>query len=68
METSTPQDRLTVEEAALYMKSKKQTLDFYRHKGVGPAYIKFRKRVFYLKKDLDDYIQNHRITPENNNQ
>lgn len=52
-------------EAADYLGLAAVTLETWRYKKSGPAYIKSGGRIFYLKKDLDDWIQSRRIDPEN---
>ena len=45
--------RLTVTEAAEYMRLSKATLDAWRTAGKGPRFIKAGKRVLYDSRDLD---------------
>ena len=41
------------------------TLASWRHEGRGPAYVKFGKRIMYRGEDLNRFIEEHRIVPEN---
>lgn len=42
----------------------KRTLDNLRSLGKGPAYVKLNaRRVGYLRADIIEYIQKHRIEP-----
>ena len=56
---------LDTKEAAERMGLATVTLETWRYKNTGPAFIKSGGRVFYLVKDLDDWIQSRRIDPEN---
>jgi excisionase family DNA binding protein len=47
---------LTTEEAAKYICAKRQTLETWRCRGVGPAYFKQGSKVLYAKEDLDRYV------------
>lgn len=40
------------------------TLNTMRSKGKGPAYVKVGRRVYYLRKDIENYLQSKRITPK----
>ena len=48
---------LTTQEAADLLKVKRQTLEAWRLRGGGPAYLKFGKAVRYRESDLDDFIK-----------
>ena len=39
------------------------TLALWRHQGKGPAYSKFGRRVLYLGKDLNRWLDAHRVEP-----
>lgn len=41
-----------------------QTLARWRHEGRGPAYTKSGTRVFYLGRDLLDFLKRGRVAPE----
>ena len=38
------------------------TLAIWRHKGTGPDYVKVGRRVFYLGKDLNTYLDAQRVS------
>ncbi len=50
-----PDGRLDCTSAAAYLGLNEKTLANYRCKGIGPKFVK-RGRVFYFKKDLDDWL------------
>jgi predicted DNA-binding transcriptional regulator AlpA len=56
-------EKLNTTEAASYLGLKPGTLQIWRclKRSPAPAYIKMGDRVFYLKKDLDDYIESQRV-------
>ena len=56
-------DLMTVEQAAAYRGVTRYVLDYERTKGIGPAYAKLRHRVFYRKRDIDEWIESHIVTP-----
>ncbi len=35
----------------------------WRHRRVGPAWIKFGRRVKYRGSDLNDYVEENRVSP-----
>ena len=51
-----PQEVMTTEEAARYLRCSTQYLEIARHKGGGPRYCKFARIVRYRKVDLDEYL------------
>ncbi len=51
-----PQEVMTTEEAAQYLRCSTQYLEIARHKGGGPKYCKFARIVRYRKIDLDEYL------------
>lgn len=36
----------------------------WRHRRVGPAWIKFGRRVKYLGSDLNAYVEENRVSPD----
>ena len=51
------------DEAALFLGLSPQTLRNYRSQGnKGPAYIKIGRAVRYTVKDLEAFIEQHRVT------
>ncbi len=52
---------LTTNEAAEYLRLKRQTLATWRHTRKGPDYIKMGRYVMYEKKALDKLISENRV-------
>jgi excisionase family DNA binding protein len=52
--------RLTVPEAADYLRLSKATLDQWRTAGKGPRYIKAGKRILYDTRDLDAWLDGNK--------
>lgn len=50
-----PNQKLTTEEAAAYLRLQPGTLEVWRCRGRGPKYQKIGRRVIYDQTDLDDY-------------
>jgi hypothetical protein len=51
------------EQAAKFLNGiKPKTLDNWRHRGCGPAYIKIGARIGYLEKDLIAFLERRRFT------
>ncbi len=50
-------DRLTRQEAAAYLKVSPRTLDMWRRENRGPRSCKIVGRVYYLKPDIDAWLQ-----------
>jgi predicted site-specific integrase-resolvase len=53
---NTLQDVMTTEESANYLRIKKNTLEVWRLKGIGPVYIKLGRRVLYRKESLEKFM------------
>jgi len=53
-------------EAASYLCLAVQTLRNWRFNQKGPAYLKISSSVRYRLRDLEEFIKNKRIDPENN--
>lgn len=51
-----PQALLTTEEAAVYIRMNRQTLNKWRHLKIGPSYVKLGRSVFYKVADLDAFV------------
>jgi hypothetical protein len=51
-----PDGRLNAENAAKYLGYSCKTLAMWRCDGKGPVFIKGGGKVFYFKKDLDEWI------------
>lgn len=51
-------------EAGVYLRTPCATLQWWRHIGRGPKYLKIGRRIFYRKTDLDTFIGTSVRTPE----
>lgn len=51
---------LTTTEAASYLRLSPRTLDNWRSRKTGPAYVKLGDRVLYRKSDLDSWLEQQR--------
>lgn len=51
---------LNIEQAAARLKVPVSTMNFWRLKGIGPAWSKIGKRVFYQEADLLSWIESRR--------
>lgn len=51
-------------EAAAYLRTPCATLQWWRHIGRGPSYVKIGRRIFYRKADLDAFIGTKVYIPE----
>lgn len=60
---ATRPDILTADEAARYIRASKSWLDKARASGQGPAFVRRGARVYYLRQDLDHYIDSSRQEP-----
>ena len=49
-------DRLTVSEAAGYLRLSRVRLDKWRSERKGPVFLKVGGRVFYRRSDLDEFL------------
>lgn len=58
---TTADELLPPSEAASYTLISDATLAAYRSRGVGPAFVKFGNRVFYQRRDLDEWIASRRV-------
>ena len=52
-----PDNRLDAYNASLYLGLSKKTLAMMRCNGNSPKFIKLGNRVFYMKRDLDEWIE-----------
>ena len=52
--------RLTVREAADYVRLAKSTLDHMRTAGKGPRFIKLGRKILYDSRDLDKWFDDNR--------
>lgn len=59
--TVLPDGRLDAKNAASYLGLSTKTLAMMRSTRTGPKYVK-RGRVFYFKEDLDEWIQDGRVS------
>ena len=56
-----PDPLLTGIEAAEYINASPKTLPIWRHKSVGPDYIKVGRNVRYKRSALDAYLENQTV-------
>ena len=42
------------------------TLSQWRHRSVGPRFLRFGNRVLYRGSDLNDWLDKHVVEPKNN--
>jgi len=54
-----PDGRMNTKNASMYVGLSEKTLAMMRCKGEGPQYVK-RGRIFYFKKDLDEWLESGR--------
>lgn len=47
---------MTEEEAAQYLKRPKGSLKVWRCRGQGPEYVQDGNKIWYLRRDLDEYL------------
>lgn len=62
-----PEELLTPEEAALFLRTTKWSLAAYRQKNMGPKYVKMGGRVYYRPKDLKKFIEESIVDPNETN-
>lgn len=53
----------TTPEAAAYLRKSPRTLIRWRNQRVGPAWTKVGGTIIYQEKDLDAYLDAHRVEP-----
>lgn len=39
------------------------TLAIWRHRGVGPPFTRFGRRILYFGRDLNEWLDAHRVEP-----
>ena len=59
-------ERVNEHQAAKFLGLSVQTLRNWRSFRKGPAYLKLGRRVVYQVKDLNRYLDSHRIDPSKN--
>ncbi len=52
-----PDGRLTRADAARYLGRAKKTLEMWALEGKGPRSVRVGGRIFYFKRDLDDFVR-----------
>ena len=55
-------EKLNTIDAAAYVGAQPATLETWRCNGGGPAFIKVGRKVWYLRVDLDAWMQSRRVT------
>ncbi len=53
----------TTPEAAAYLRKSPRTLIRWRNQRVGPAWTKVGHKIIYQPRDLDAYLEAHRVEP-----
>jgi predicted DNA-binding transcriptional regulator AlpA len=56
-----PDGRISAQDAARYCGLSYKTMALQRSAGVGPAFVKLGKAVFYRKDDLDQWMSSCRV-------
>lgn len=51
------------DKAASYIRTPTATLQWWRHMGRGPKYLKVGRRVFYRKSALDEFLAAGEVMP-----
>ena len=51
-------------EAAVHLGTPPATLQWWRHKGRGPKYLKVGRRIFYRRSHLDAFLATAEIEPQ----
>ena len=51
------------DDPALAVIATRGTLSQWRHRGVGPGYIRFGNRVLYEGRALNEWLDQHRVEP-----
>ncbi|MCP3929208.1 MAG: helix-turn-helix domain-containing protein [Bacteroidetes bacterium] len=54
-------ERFNHKEAAKFLGIAEQTLYNWRSKRRGPSYVLLGRKIIYLLKDLEDFLDSHRI-------
>lgn len=54
---------LTTEQAAEILHVEPPTLRSWRHRDIGPAYIKVGRKVFYRAEDIENWLAKCRVEP-----
>ncbi len=50
-------DLMTTKEAAHYLGTSEGTLPIWRHRGVGPEFVRIGRNIRYRRSALDDFIE-----------
>ncbi|MEG6503651.1 MULTISPECIES: helix-turn-helix domain-containing protein [unclassified Desulfovibrio] len=61
------QQLITEKEAASFLNISTKTLQSWRYRNYGPAYVKFSRKIAYAMGDLVAFIESQKITPKNCN-
>ena len=54
---------LSTPEAADHLRNSARTLVRWRSLAVGPPYIRVGGKVLYMRRDLDEWLERHRVHP-----
>ena len=58
-----PDTLLSTKDAAVELRLRPNTLEIWRFKGIGPPYVKIGRSVRYIRRDLRDYVVQHKVAP-----
>ena len=56
-----PDGRLTRADAARYLGRAKKTLEMWAMEGKGPRSVRVGGRIFYFKRDLEDFVRGQEV-------
>lgn len=57
------EEYLTIDEAAVYMRTPVETLRKWRSQGTGPAAAKLGRKLVYRRSEIDQHIRNREREP-----
>lgn len=60
------QQLISEKEAASFLNISTKTLQSWRYRGYGPAYVKFSRKIVYAVSDLASFVESQKITPGSN--
>lgn len=60
------QQLISEKEAASFLNISTKTLQSWRYRGYGPAYVKFSRKIAYAMGDLAAFVESQKITPKSN--
>jgi Helix-turn-helix domain len=63
MMSISPDELVSPAQAAVHLHIKPETLTAWRHRGIGPPYLKVGRQVFYRRADLSEWLGAQRRQP-----